>query len=142
MAKIEKQLTPGDRFARDPALIRLLDKTSADLTILAVFLFGSRARQEATLSSDWDICLVLAKEEDSPLALSEEKLSYQKIFPEFDIQIFQQLPLSIRRRIFAEGHVLFSRDEDKLYELAYRFVREFELFRPYHESYLEAVAHG
>ncbi|MBK8870663.1 MAG: nucleotidyltransferase domain-containing protein [Elusimicrobia bacterium] len=142
MAKIKKELTRGHRFACDPSLKRLLDKTSADLNILAVFLFGSRARQEATPSSDWDICLVLSKEEDSPLAFSEKKISYQKDFPEFDIQILQQLPLAIRRRIFAEGHVLFARDEDKLYELAYRFVREYELFRPYHESYLEAVAHG
>ncbi|HID94867.1 MAG TPA: nucleotidyltransferase domain-containing protein [Candidatus Latescibacteria bacterium] len=118
-----------------------IDKAAADEVILAVILFGSRARGQKTSSSDVDLCLVLQPGDYSDLELSQKKLEYLAAF-DVDVQVYQQLPLYIRRRVLKEGKVLFCRDEDKLYELAFRTVQEFEDFRHIYNSYLEGVAHG
>jgi hypothetical protein len=58
------------------------------------------------------------------------------------IKVFQQLPLYVRRRVLKEGIVLFVKDEDELYELAFRTAKEFEDFKHIYRNYLEAIAHG
>jgi hypothetical protein len=60
--------------------------------------------------------------------------------PGLDIHVYQQLPLYIRKRILKEGETLFCRDEDALYELAFRTVQEFEDFKRIYYGYLEEVA--
>lgn len=59
-----------------------------------------------------------------------------------DVQIFQDLPLYIRKRVLKEGKVLHCKDEDLLYDIAIKTAKEFELFRPKYEIYLEGVAKG
>ena len=112
-----------------------------DSRLLAAVLFGSRARGEATPTSDVDLCLVLYPTRASRDAVGAVKMEYLEKTPtDFDIQVYQTLPLYVRRRVLAEGKVLFCRDEDALYELAYRTVRDFEDFRPRYQYYLDEVA--
>jgi hypothetical protein len=59
---------------------------------------------------------------------------------DLDIKIFQQLPLYVRRRVLKEGIVLLVKDEDQLYELAFRTAKEFEDFKHIYRDYLEAIA--
>lgn len=61
---------------------------------------------------------------------------------DFDISIFQQLPLYIRHRVIKEGKVLFCRNEDRLYDLAVKTVKEFEDYKHHYIEYLESVAHA
>ncbi len=121
----------------------LLAKAKSDKEVLAVMLYGSEARQEQISTSDIDICLVL-----NPLTQyakkdihSQKRLEYLKDFA-FDIQVFQQLPLYIRRRVLKEGRVLFVRDERILYELAWRTAQAFDDFRHIHSAYLKEVESG
>ena len=121
----------------------LLAKAKSDKEILAVMLYGSEARQEQISTSDIDICLVL-----NPLTqhakkdiYSQKRLEYLKDFA-FDIQVFQQLPLFIRRRVLKEGRVLFVRDERILYELAWRTAQAIDDFRHIHLAYLKEVESG
>lgn len=124
----------------------LVHKAREDSRLLAVMLFGSQARGEGTPRSDVDVCLVLAP----PAALAQKsgeaaevRLHYLATTPEgFDIQVFQLLPLYVRQRVLREGNVLFCRDEDALYELAYRTAKAWEDFRPRYRYYLDQVAHG
>lgn len=104
--------------------------------MLAVILFGSAARGEATSSSDLDVCLVL----DPGTASQPERrrLEYLAGF-DLDVQVFQALPLYVRRRVLREGQVLLSKDDDRLYELAIRTAKAFEDFKPIYRRYLEAV---
>ena len=120
---------------------RLVDAAKADQDVLAVILFGSRARCEETAASDLDICLVLQPDLYSDLELSQKRLQYLKPF-DLDVQVFQQLPLYIRRRVFKEGVVLFCRDEEALYEMAFQTAQQFEDFRHICNAYLEGVARG
>jgi uncharacterized protein len=77
---------------------------------LAVFLFGSFVHGKEYPGSDIDICLVMNPETQSQkrtkLFNSQKRLEYLKDFS-FDIQVFQQLPIYIRKRILKEGKILF-----------------------------------
>jgi predicted nucleotidyltransferase len=109
--------------------------------ILAAILFGSAARGEKSSTSDLDLCLVLMPKVYPALALSKKKLAYASQL-RVHISIFQQLPLYIRKRVLQEGEILFCRDDDALYELAFQTLRELADFEPTYLEYLKAVAHA
>ena len=123
-----------------PAIRRLVDRAARDDDVLAVLLFGSRARDEAGPSSDTDVALVLAPELPREAA-SRKRLEYLSE-SELDLSVFQQLPLHVRSRVLKEGQVLFVRDEDALYALAARTARAYEAFRHIQRLYLDEVARG
>jgi hypothetical protein len=62
----------------------------------------------------------------------------------FDLapHVSRQFPLYVRRRVLREGPVLFVRDEDLLYEVAFQTAQAFEDFKPTYHRYLEQVAHA
>ena len=123
-------------MTKGSVLERLIARAQADEAVLAVMLFGSEARGEATAASDVDVCLVLQPRAAEQRA--EKRLEYLGEF-DLDIHVFQALPLPIRRRVLKEGRVLLSKDEDGLYALALRTAKEFDDFRHIYEAYLEAV---
>ena len=129
----------GSAVTKDSALDRLIARAQADETVLAVMLFGSEARGEATSTSDVDICLLLQPHAADQKA--EKRLEYLGEF-DLDVQVFQALPLPIRSRVLKEGRILLVKDEDALYALAFRTAQEFDDFRHIYEAYLEAVADG
>ena len=122
----------------------LVEKARQDQDVLAVIVFGSCVRGNDGPFSDLDICLVLQPKDHDNLDLSRKRLEYLKCasIPDLDVQIYQQLPLYIRKRILKEGKILFCRDEDALYEVAFRTVQEFEDFKRIYYGYLEEVARG
>jgi predicted nucleotidyltransferase len=124
-----------------PKIEELLSRAQQDTDVLAVLLFGSTARREQSPTSDVDICLIVNPQVQTfePGALSRKRIEYLKDFS-FDIQVFQQLPLYIQVRVLKEGRVLFARDEDRLYELAFRTARAFEDFKHVYYGYLKGVA--
>jgi hypothetical protein len=124
-----------------PAVARLIARANADPDILAVLLFGSRARGEATPRSDFDVCLVLASDAASKRQATEKRIEYLET-TDLDVVVFQALPLHIRSRVLREGTVLYVRDEDALYESAARTARAFEYFRPIYRQYLDQLSRG
>ncbi len=121
------------------AVEKVLARSREDPDVVAVFLFGSQARDESTAGSDVDLCLLLRPESRDASALFEKKLGYLRE-GDVDVNIFSELPLYIRHRVLREGKVLFCKDEDLLYELAFRTARAFEDFRHIYRGYLEEVA--
>ncbi len=121
----------------DAQLKKLLSMAERDKDILAVIIYGSHARGEE--HRDIDVCLVL--DPDSHVNAFDKRLEYSGL-GNIDVNIFQALPLHIQTRILKEGIIKFCRDEDSLYDLAIKAVKEFELFKPKYELYLEGVANG
>ncbi len=120
-------------------IARLLRRASQDADVLAVVLFGSAARGEASPTSDVDMCLVLTPGQRTAAQMSAKRMEYlQEV--DLDVQVFQQLPLYIRHRVLKDGQVLFFRDEPALYDLAFRTVQAFEDFRPRYYAYLNEVS--
>jgi predicted nucleotidyltransferase len=121
-------------------LDKLLAMVKQDKEVLATIVFGSAAREEQTRLSDVDLCLVMMPQPEpfGNTALSHKRLEYMKDFS-LDVQIFQQLPLYVRRRVLKEGQVLFTRNENQLYELAFRTAQAFEDFKHIYYKYLGEV---
>lgn len=126
-------------ISKGSALDKLLLKAGQDTDVLAVVLFGSAARGEEHSLSDIDICMVLLPNKHDPAALSHKRLEYLSIC-DFDIHIYQQLPIYLRHRIIKEGKVLFCRNEDMLYDIAFKAAQEFEDYKHIYHEYLEKVA--
>lgn len=95
-------------------LERLLATAREDPDVLAVVLYGSRARGDAGPGSDTDVCLVL-RDAFPREELPRRALDYLGF--DLDLRLFQALPLPLRRRVLKEGKVLFVRDEGALYDL-------------------------
>jgi uncharacterized protein len=116
-------------------LSALLNRAKKDQRILAVLLFGSVARKRNLEDSDTDICLVLVPGAYTPLQLSKTKLEYLQDFDQ-DVQVFQQLPLYVRKRVLKDGKILYSRDMDSLYEVAFTFISEYADYEHIYREYL------
>ena len=115
----------------------IVKKAEVDEDVLAVMLFGSYAKGEP--ARDVDVCLVLF-----PTKASKgfnKRIEYSGV-ENLDISIFQDLPLYVRPRVIKEGVVLHCKDEDRLYDIAIRTAKEFELFRTKYELYLEGIIDG
>jgi predicted nucleotidyltransferase len=110
-----------------------------DPDVLALLLYGSAARGENSATSDIDLCLVLRLRVRSALELSQKKLEYTARFP-FHISIFQQLPLYVRQRVLRDGKVLYCRDTNTLYDVAFITIRDFADFEHIYLDYLKEVA--
>ncbi len=113
------------------------DAIMNDKEVIAVLLFGSYARGEKY--RDIDICLVLDKKYDN-LQMSKKRLNYAALVSsKIDIQIFQQLPLYIRKRILKEMKVLQCKNEDLLYEIAFATIKEFVYYEKIYNTHLKAI---
>ena len=90
-----------------------------------VILYGSVAEGTATAGSDIDICIYYdgAAEEAGEFRFR----ALQELGSDYDVQIFQTLPLYIRTRVFG-GKVLYTTSLDFLYDVAYDTTREYEHF--------------
>ncbi|MGQ4833865.1 MAG: nucleotidyltransferase domain-containing protein [Candidatus Asgardarchaeia archaeon] len=118
-------------------LLSKLDIIKEDKDILAIVIFGSFTKDLPY--ADIDVCLILNKKM-TKLEMSKKRLKYQTIIGDpFDIQVFQQLPLYIRMRILKEGVLYYCRDLDKLYDIAYRTIKDFVYFEKYYRYHLEAI---
>ena len=99
---------------------KILAKAKDDPQIVAVFLFGSRARGESAAGSDVDVCLMLKPGKHAASTLSLKRLSYLKQ-SDADVYIFSQLPLYIRHRVLKDGKVL----------LFYAWMRTYSMKSPF-----------
>jgi predicted nucleotidyltransferase len=129
------------RARKEDHVSQVIQTARLDSQVLALILFGSQASGEHTAVSDIDLCLVLSPAPYTPLEFSEKKLEYLTKFS-VDIHIFQQMPLYLKQRVLRNGEVLFCRDEDMLYELAFAVIREYADFEHVYRDYLKEVANA
>ena len=111
------------------------DEVKKDKEVIAALVFGSYVRGESY--NDIDLCLVLDKKYANS-KMTGKRLKYLSNAPnKFDIQIFQQLPIYIRKKILEEGKVLFCANERRLYEISFDTINEFEDFKEIYKNYIK-----
>ncbi len=124
----------------DKVIEKIIMNAKKDPVVIAVALFGSYARGES--HRDMDICIFLRSGKYSPAELFDRRLKFTPPEEKYDVQLFQQLPLYIQKRILKEGKIIYCKDEDALYDLCFATLRDYVHYQPIYEAYLEAVANG
>ncbi len=88
--------------------------------VIAIYLFGSHVKGEATPLSDIDIAVIL----ENPTPENEADIGSLSS-PEIDVVLFHRLPLHIKYEVFKYGKEIFVRDEEKLLEIKLKVMREY-----------------
>ena len=95
-------------------IIGLVQDLSENCLILAMYLYGSYARNEPKPYSDIDIA-VITRMTVPPRDLKEIIGSYSS--KKLDVQVFADLPLSAQMQVLAQGVPLYIRNEDSLWSV-------------------------
>lgn len=85
-----------------------------DYRVVAVYLFGSHARDTALPNSDIDIAVLLdSDEEHTPLILLRlgRDLEKQTGLKNIDVRLLNDAPLAAKGRIITEGQLVYSEDD-------------------------------
>jgi len=102
--------------------------------LLFIYIFGSQAEDSARKDSDIDVCLYYDIKDKKKLY--KLGLYLKGIFPKnFDISLFQFLPLPVRKEIF-KGKLIYARDINFVYDVAFKTFEDFEEFRPRYLYYI------
>lgn len=113
---------------------KLIQKINYDTDIIGLMQFGSSLK--SIHHHDIDLCLFSAS-----TTLSVEKIYEYKMFlPEkFDVHFFHRLPLYIQKEVLEKGLLLYQGDYDRLFDICYSFIKEFNLYEPRYRQYLELI---
>ena len=99
-----------------------------------IYLYGSVAHGKSHAGSDIDICIYHdgTEQEAYQFLLSAMSTINSNIL---DVKLFRQLPLYIRIEVF-KGRLLYSKDDSRVYEIAYDTIKEYEEFKPRFFDYI------
>jgi len=116
-------------------------KLKSSRLVHSIILFGSKARGTEKEKSDIDICIIPEPQIEISL---KERISLNNSMPQnVDISFLDELPVYIRKRIFLEGRVLYTKDMyyiltlSKINDLEYE--RYKRLTKEYHKQVMERV---
>ena len=99
--------------------------------VFAIYLFGSRARGDSKVYSDWDVC-VFAED----LTEEEKNKIYATSNDFVDVVLFEDLPIWVRFEVFKYGKPIYVKDEGKIIELKKITLRWYLDYGKYFEAKL------
>lgn len=110
-----------------------IKKLDRENKIQFIILYGSLAEGKLTKLSDID--LAIGYEGDKKERFNFRIKVLGELGDEFDVQIFQDLPLYIKMEVL-RGKVIYAKDMKLLNELALETIGEFEFFKPHFLDYI------
>ena len=102
-----------------------------------VVLYGSAAKGKLTKLSDVDLAVFYNGDKGERFEFRKKILG--RVSNEFDIQIFQDLPLYVQKDILSTGKVMYSEDYIETFEIFMKVIRRFEDFKPRLEVYYSGL---
>lgn len=99
-----------------------------------VFLYGSYAENRQNKFSDIDFVVYYDGSDKERFKFRLNLLG--KVPDNFDIQIFQDLPLFIKMNVL-KGKLIYCINEDLVYEIANDTIKRFEDFKRYYYDYID-----
>lgn len=99
-----------------------------------IFLYGSVSIGKSHRGSDIDLCIGFKGEDAKAFEFILQAMSAVSS-DMFDIKLFRHLPLYIRVEVF-RGKLLYSRDLQEVYRLAYDTIEDYDEFRPHFYDYI------
>jgi len=95
-------------------ILQLIRDLSGNDQVLAIYLYGSYARNEPKPYSDIDIAVITCNA-NPKRDLKELIGSYSS--KKLDVQVFSDLPLTARMQVLTQGVSLYVRNEDSLWHV-------------------------
>lgn len=99
-----------------------------------IVLYGSVAEGKDRDDSDIDLCVYYSGSQEDASRFHLEILS-ELLLDDYDLQIFNQLPLYIRKDVL-KGKLLYFRDNYFVHDVAYQTMKEFLDFKKYYYDYI------
>lgn len=113
--------------------IEKIQKTEYFNDIKFIILYGSALTDYFLDDSDIDICIYLDRPKKE---LTQIRLNLLKeLGGKYDIQMFRLLPLYVRIEVL-KGKIIYQKDENITYEIAYDTIERYEDFYPYYSDYI------
>lgn len=115
----------------------LVERISRKKEVIAIILFGSRARGLARQDSDYDLA-VLTKKITTAQAYNIIGLGSES----FQIELFHKLPLLIKYDVIKHGKILYCRNKNNLNEIIFLTLKQYLDFEPRIKLFYRAVING
>lgn len=112
--------------------------------VVAVYLYGSRARGEAKKTSDIDLGVILKEKADSslltiPQVVFAQELS-QLLKKEVEVQDLDSCRLDFVHRVLSEGQLIFSSDEAARIKFETDVFKKYFDLKPFFDEYYRSLA--
>ncbi|RLG30856.1 nucleotidyltransferase domain-containing protein [Methanosarcinales archaeon] len=112
--------TPSDADILEKLLEKMVEQIKTCSKAVAVFLFGSYAKDTEKPLSDVDIAVILKSPD--PEAEAEIGSLYSR---KIDVVLFHRLPLHIQFEVLKDGREIFSRDDEYLFKIKMDVLRNY-----------------
>lgn len=99
-----------------------------------IYIFGSTVDKKNTKFSDIDFAVYHSGTKKERFKFRMKILG--SMSDEYDIQIFQDLPLYVQMQVL-KGKIIYAKDEQFVYEVAYDTIKRFEDFKRHYYDYVE-----
>lgn len=114
-------------------LINKIKKIDKEDKVSFVVLFGSYASKTHNKLSDIDVAVYYegSKKERFKFRL----ITSGELSNKYDIHIFQDMPIYIRKEIVKKGKIIYKKDTGKVAEVYFKVIKEFSSFEKYLNHY-------
>ncbi len=117
--------------------LKTIQKLDHGKRIEFVSLYGSTAERRQSNLSDIDIAVYYKGDKKERFRFRLKSLG--RLENKFDVQIFQDIPLYIKKDIISKGKVLYYKKYETLFDIYLKTVREYEDFKKYLNLYYSCL---
>ena len=114
-------------------LINTLKKMPNFKNVMFVILYGSHANGKENKLSDIDFAIFYNGDKKERFKFRLKLLA--NLPDRFDIQIFQDLPLFVKKDAL-KGKLVYAKDNSYACDVAYQTIKEFDDFKRYYYDYI------
>jgi len=119
-----------------PSVVNQIKKIGGE-KIKFVILYGSTVEGKQTPLSDVDIAVYYEGTKEERFKFRMEVLG--NVNDKFDIQIFQDLPLYIRKEIISQGKILYQKNHSEIFDVFIKTIKSFGDFKPRLDIYYSGL---
>lgn len=114
--------------------LEIIKKIEGFQNVRFIFLYGSTATGNTKNDSDIDLCIYYEGPENKASRFRLKVLSELES-DKYDVKIFQQLPLYIRKEVL-KGILVYTNNFSFVHEIAINTIKEFDDFKRYYYDYI------
>jgi predicted nucleotidyltransferase len=119
-----------------PSVVNKIKKIGGK-NIKFIILYGSIVKGNQTPLSDIDLAVYYEGTKEERFKFRMEALG--NVNDKFDIQIFQDLPLYVRKEIISHGEILYQKNYSEIFDIFIKTIKSFGDFKPRLDIYYSGL---